>query len=96
MAKAYFVGNIEIHDLEKYERYKAQVAATVEQYGGRYLVRGGAMESVEGAPPLPRIVILEFPSVEQAKAWYNSPEYAPILPLRLAASNGNAFVVEGL
>ncbi|NKC15871.1 MAG: DUF1330 domain-containing protein [Gammaproteobacteria bacterium] len=96
MAKGYFIGNIDITNMEDYEKYKAVVPAVVEKFGGRYLVRGGALETIEGNAPLPRAVVLEFPSVEQAKAWYDSDEYQAIVGLRLAASIGNAFIVAGI
>ncbi len=96
MAKGYLVVHLDVHDPEGFEKYRDKVAPTVAQYGGKYLVRGGAMEMVEGDALPPRTVILEFPSLEQAKTWYNSPEYQEILGLRLAAANGSAQFVEGI
>ena len=75
MAKGYVVVHLEVTDPEKFEDYRGKVPATIEQYGGGYLVRGGALETVEGDPLPDRTVMLEFPSVAQAKTWYNSPEY---------------------
>ena len=73
-----------------------RVGATLKQYGGRYLTRGGAAELIEGGPVPKRVVILEFADVAAVKRWYDSPEYQKILPLRLANSTGRAFVVEGV
>lgn len=95
MPKAYLIGNIDVKDMETYKTYVSQVPATVAKYGGRYLVRGGKMEPLEGEPPLPRIVVLEFPSLEQAKAWYSSEEYSPLIKIRQSASEGSNFFVEG-
>ncbi len=95
MAKGYLVVHLDVTDPEKFEEYRAKVPATIAQYGGRYLIRGGEMESVEGEALPPRTVVLEFPSVEDAKTWYNSPEYQAIIGLRLAASTGHAQIVAG-
>ena len=96
MAKGYMIVNLEVHDPDMFAEYAAKVPPIIEQYGGRYLVRGGTQEVIEGDTPRPRSVVLEFPSVEQAKTWYNSPEYQAILPKRLNASNANALLVEGV
>ncbi|MBT6272847.1 MAG: DUF1330 domain-containing protein [Chromatiales bacterium] len=96
MAKGYFIANIDITDMDSYAKYREKVPATVEQFGGTYLVRGGPLESIEGDAPRARSVVLEFASVEHAKAWYNSDEYQAIVHLRLNASTGSAFVVEGI
>ena len=93
---AYFVAEIETTNFAGMEPYRAAVPATIAQYGGRFLIRGGATELFEGAPEPKRIVILEFPDAATAKRWYNSPEYQKILPMRLANSTGRAFIVEGV
>ena len=95
MPKAYFVAQIEVKDPETFAKYREQVPAIVAQYGGRYVVRGGASEVMEGQWPDRRTVILEFPSMEQAKAWHRSPEYQPLLRLRESASESSALLVEG-
>jgi len=66
------------------------------QYGGRYVARGGAAEGLEGGYAPKRVVILEFPSVERAKAWWDSPEYQPLRAIRQRASRGDLLLVEGL
>ena len=96
MAKAYLVAQIDVTDPERYPEYVQQVSATTAPFGGRYLVRAGQVVPLEGKPPRSRIVVIEFPSMEQARAWYDSDAYAPVKPLRLAASEGDAFLVEGV
>ena len=92
---AYFVVELETTNQAGTEPYRAAVPATIAQYGGRYLARGGATELIEGGPEPKRIVILEFTDPAALKRWYNSPEYQKILPLRLANSRGRALIVEG-
>jgi len=92
---AYFIADYEATNPAAMEPYRAAVPATISQYGGRYLTRGGATELLEGGPEPKRIVILEFADTAAAKRWYNSPEYQKILPIRLANSTGRVFIVEG-
>ena len=92
---AYFIVEIEVTDPTAFEEYRKQVPATIEKYGGRYVVRGGKTETLEGDWHPKRVVVLEFPSVEQAKRWYGSPEYKPLLALRLKSSRGKLILVEG-
>jgi uncharacterized protein (DUF1330 family) len=92
---AYFVVELEITNQAAGEPYRVAVPATVAQYGGRYLARGGATELIEGGPEPKRIVILEFADAAAIKRWYNSPEYQKILPIRLANSRARALIVEG-
>ena len=92
---AYFVVELDITNMERMAEYRAAVPATLAQYGGRFLTRGGATELVEGGPEPKRIVILEFANAAAVKRWYNSPEYQKILPGRLDNSTCRAFIVEG-
>jgi uncharacterized protein (DUF1330 family) len=92
---AYFVVELEITNAAGMADYRAAVPATLAQYGGKFLTRGGAAELIEGGPEPKRIVILEFADTAAIKRWYNSPEYQKILPGRLANSSGRAFIVEG-
>jgi uncharacterized protein (DUF1330 family) len=93
---AYVVVEIEVLDPERYETYKQLAPASIAQYGGRYVARGGQLEMLEGTWSPKRLVILEFPSVDQAKAWWNSAEYAQAKALRQAAARSQMIVVEGL
>jgi uncharacterized protein (DUF1330 family) len=93
--KAYVIGEIEVTDQGSYDEYRKQVLATVEKYGGRFIVRGGKVEPLEGGWSPSRIVTLEFPSLEQAQKWYRSQEYAPLIKLRQRASRGKLILVEG-
>jgi uncharacterized protein (DUF1330 family) len=93
---AYFVVELEVANLAGVEAYRAAVPATLAQYGGRFLVRGGATELVEGGPEPKRIVILEFADAAAVKRWYHSPEYQKILPGRLENCTSRAFIVEGV
>ena len=91
---AYVIAEIEVIDPATYEEYRKQVLAVVTKYGGRFLVRGGKAEALEGAAPK-RMVLLEFPSYEQALKWYRSPEYAPLIALRQKGARGKLVLVEG-
>jgi uncharacterized protein (DUF1330 family) len=93
--KAYVIGDIEVTDQSIYDDYRKQVLATVEKYGGRFAVRGGKVEPLEGGWTPKRIVPLEFPSFEQAQKWYRSPEYAPLIKLRQKGARGRLLIVEG-
>ena len=92
---AYFIVELEVTDPAAFEEYRKQVSATIDKYGGRYIVRGGKSETLEGDWHPKRVVVTEFPSVEQAKRWYGSPEYKPLLALRLKSSRSKLILVEG-
>jgi uncharacterized protein (DUF1330 family) len=93
---AYVVAEIEVQDAETYETYKQLAPPSIAAYGGRYLVRGGAVETLEGDWSPRRFVILEFPSVERARAWWSSEEYARAKSLRQSCAQTQMIVVEGL
>jgi uncharacterized protein (DUF1330 family) len=94
---AYVIVSVDVLEPEPYREYTRQVPATLEPFGGLFLVRGGALETLEGEWAAKRIVVIEFPSVERAKAWHASPEYQAILPLRLRHARTNFLtVVEGV
>ena len=93
---AYVVVEIEVLDAERYETYKRMVPPSLAAYGGRFVVRGGAAETLEGEWSPKRLVIVEFPSAERAKAWWGSPEYAEAKALRQATARTQMIVVEGL
>ncbi|MGZ3646050.1 MAG: DUF1330 domain-containing protein [Ktedonobacteraceae bacterium] len=92
----YIVVDVEITDPNEYQTYAKQTAATIERYGGNFLVRGGEPETLEGGWKTKRLVIIEFPSIEQAKAWYNSPEYLAIIGIRHHAANSKMLLVQGV
>jgi uncharacterized protein (DUF1330 family) len=94
---AYAIGRLEMRDPSWVKEYGPKTAALVQKHGGKYLVRGGKMERLEGDGKLPStIVVLEFPSMEQARAWYNDPEYAPMITLRQGGSSLDFILVDGL
>ncbi|HWY44891.1 MAG TPA: DUF1330 domain-containing protein [Candidatus Sulfotelmatobacter sp.] len=93
---AYIFVSVEVHDPVRYEDYRKTVLPTIEAYGGRFLVRGGKMEVLEGNWPARRIVIVEFPSAEIARKWWNSPGYAAPKALRQATSQTEMILVEGV
>ncbi len=92
----YVMADVEVTDPELFREYQKLVEATVTLYGGRYLVRGGDSEVLEGDRVPNRSVILEFDSVKRAREWYNSDEYAPALGMRLRATNSSVIIVEGV
>jgi uncharacterized protein (DUF1330 family) len=93
---AYVIANVDVRDPEGYREYVERVPEIVERFGGRYLARGGRAEALEGGFEPKRLVILEFPSYEQAKAWHEAAEYAPIREIRTRFSKGDLVLVEGL
>ena len=93
---AYLVANVHFSDLEKAQEYGSQLPATLGQYGGRFLARGGQTEVTEGNWQLQYVVIVEFPSLEQALRWYASEEYRPLKALRLEHAESQLAFVEGL
>lgn len=93
--KGYVIGEVAVSNPAAYEEYRRRVLPTIEKFGGRFLVRGGKVEGLEGAAPSGRIVILEFPSFDEAARWYHSGEYAPLVRMRQGASTGRLILVEG-
>ena len=91
----YVIADVNVHDAEAYGEYRKLVAPTVEKYGGKFVVRAGAHEVLEGDWKPSRLIVLEFESVARAKEWYNSEEYAPALAIRLKAAETSVVVVEG-
>jgi uncharacterized protein (DUF1330 family) len=93
---AYLQANVEITDAVAYEEYRRQVPAIIAAHGGRYLVRGGAVEVLEGEAVPKRQVILEFPDMASLKAFYHSPEYRPLIAMRQRAGKSELIAVEGV
>jgi uncharacterized protein (DUF1330 family) len=93
---AYVVVQVDVKDPVRYADYKAMVPSSLEKFGGRFIVRGGQVHPMEGTWAPKRFVLVEFPSVEQAKAWWASPEYAEAKALRQATAQSELIIVEGL
>ena len=93
---AYFIADIEIRDPDTYANYLRAAMPTLEQHGGRVLVRADEYEHLEGDWTPHRVVIVEFPSMAQARAWWNGPEYDATKALRRASTVSHALIVEGL
>ena len=93
---AYVIVSIKVQDLVRYEAYKGMVPPTLAAYGGKFIVRAGKLETLEGGWSPERFVIIEFPSADQAKAWWGSTEYAEAKALRQATSVSEMIVVEGV
>ena len=92
---AYVIADINVHDPETYREYGALVPDTLKPHGGRFIVRGGASETLEGDWQPRRLVVIEFPSADDARRWHGSPEYAPALAMRQRSATGNLVLVEG-
>jgi uncharacterized protein (DUF1330 family) len=93
---AYVIYQGEVTDPARYEEYKLQAAASVEAAGGRYLARGGDIEVLEGEAPAGRTVLLEFPTMEAAVAWYRGERYARARAVRAGAATARMYVVDGV
>ena len=93
---AYLVVQIDVTDPERYDQYRKMVPSTLEQYGGKFLIRGGPVETLEGSWHPSRFVVIEFDNIEQAKAWWSSEEYKPAKELRQKTSNTEMILVEGV
>ena len=92
---AYVIADVEVLDPVLYETYRQQVPATIGAFGGRYVVRGGALTVLEGSWAPKRCVILEFPDMARLKAWYDSPAYVPLREIRARCTKSNLVMVEG-
>ncbi|MBM3503411.1 MAG: DUF1330 domain-containing protein [Alphaproteobacteria bacterium] len=93
---AYLMVDVEVTDQVTYDAYRSQTGAVLAKYGGRFLVRGGRHETLEGDWKPHRFVVIEFADMAALKRFYDSPEYRPLLAQRLRASNSRAIAVEGL
>ncbi len=92
---AYIIVDVHVLNPEGYEEYKKLTPGTLKPFGGEFIVRGGESEVIEGKWQPGRLVILRFPSMEKARAWWNSAEYTKARAIRLAHSKGNMVLVEG-
>jgi len=92
---AYFIAEVNVTNPAGYEAYRPLAGASIAQYGGKFIARGGKTELLEGSPEPARIVVIEFADIGAAKRWYNSPEYQEALKIRLANSTGRVLLTEG-
>lgn len=92
---AYLIADVEVLDPGAYEEYKQKLPQTLEPFGARYVVRGGATEVLEGEWNPKRLVIIEFADMARLKAWYNSPAYRPLIALRQRSARARLLAVEG-
>ena len=95
MKKGYLIGQITIIDLKKYQQYASKTESIIKNFGGRYLIRGGDQIIAEGTPQGNRDVVIEFDSLEKAREFYESQEYAKIIDIRIDNSIGYILMVEG-
>lgn len=95
MPKGYVIGQMDITDPDMYPSYAKDTPASIAEFGGRFIVRGGTAQSIEGDAPRSRTVVIEFPSVARAHEWYDSPNYQKIVGIRHAAATGSLYIVEG-
>ena len=93
---AYMMADVQVHDAETFVAYSAQVPPTLEPFGGRFLVRGGATEVIEGEWQPHRTVVIEFPDIDALKAWHASDAYQAILGIRLRSATTSVVAVEGV
>ena len=93
---AYIFATIEINDPAAYDDYRRRVPAVIAAYGGRYLVRGGAVDRLEGDAPMHRLVILEFPDMTRLKTFYNSAQYQLLLGIRQRSAKSTVLAIEGV
>jgi uncharacterized protein (DUF1330 family) len=91
----YLVVSLDIKDADMFARYTAEMPALLQRWGGEFVVRGGKLQPLEGDAPKPRLVIIKFPSVDDAREFYYSVEYEPLKRIRQAATESNVLLVEG-
>jgi uncharacterized protein (DUF1330 family) len=92
---AYLIAEVDVKDTAAYEEYKKITPGAVAAYGGKFIVRGGTVDSKEGDWKPARLVVVEFPSMDQARKFYDSKEYAPALAIRLKAAKSRLVLVDG-
>ncbi|MBT5186321.1 MAG: DUF1330 domain-containing protein [Kordiimonadaceae bacterium] len=92
---AFLILDVDIHDPEKYKGYMEKAKPLVDKYGGKYHVRGGPFEVIDGSWQPTRLVVIEYPDMASAKAMYLSEEYAPLKAIRESCSTGHTVIVDG-
>ena len=93
---AYLIANITVRDPNRFARYVAEAPGIVARFGGRYIVRGGASQILEGQPQINRTVVIEFPAMQNIKKFYNCPEYQELVQVRAECADTHMFCIEGL
>ena len=93
---AYLISDVRVRDPDAFQIYRTRAAESIRKHGGKYLVRGGGIETLEGEWTPGTIIIVEFPSLEQARSWYASPDYASALAVRDKALTRNLILVDGI
>ncbi len=93
---AYLIARVKVNDWERYRQYTQRTPAAVAKYGGKFLVRGGAVLPLEGPTEERRVVVIEFPNLAQIKTFYESPEYQQARQFRIGAAEGEFIAVEGI
>lgn len=93
---AYLISDVTVKDAAAFQAYRSHAVISIEQHGGRYLVRGGSIDALEGSWMPTTIIIVEFPDIERAQAWYRSPEYAAAFAFRDDALSRNLVLVDGI
>jgi uncharacterized protein (DUF1330 family) len=93
---AYIVGKIDVTNWDRYREYTKVTPGVIKKYDGKFMVRGGDMVTLEGPEASQRIILLEFPTLEKAKAFYNSPEYREARKLREGAANAQLIAIQGV
>jgi len=94
-ARAFYISEFVVTDREGMKPYSAQVESTFRPFGGRYIVRGGKISTLEGEGPKGGMVVIEFDSRDQAQAWYDSPAYRRLMPIRHKSATSRVYIVEG-
>ena len=93
---AYLLGRVEITDADRYKDYMKKTPGAIEKYGGKFIVRGGEVLTLEGTEEKRRMVLIEFPSLDKAKEFYFSPEYQEVKKLREGAAKGQFLAIDGV
>jgi uncharacterized protein (DUF1330 family) len=93
---AYVLANVDVTDAAGFAQYREKVPATIAKYGGRYLARGGTTVVAEGSMTPKRVVLLEFPNLEAARAWFESPDYEPLARMRQRTATTDIWMIEGV
>ena len=96
MSAGYVIAQLKVTNPEYYKEYVSQVSEVVKKFGGEYLVRAGEYKVIDGEWKYPRTVVIKFPTYEKALEWYDSEEYKPVKPIRLANSVANGIIIKGV